>query len=39
VIKTDDNLVLDANRLAITEHLSWFGALIADFRHSRAIKE
>ena len=39
VIRTDDNLVLDANHLAITEHLSWFDALIADFGHSRAIQE
>ena len=39
VISTDDNLVLDANHLAITKHLSWFDALIADFGHSRAIQE
>ena len=30
VMMTDDNLVLDADRLAITEHLSWFDALIAE---------
>ena len=30
VITTDENLVLDADYLAITEHLSWFGALIAE---------
>ena len=38
VIKTDDNLVRDADHLAITEHLSWFDALIADFGHSRTIQ-
>ena len=39
VIKTDDNLVRDADHLAITEHLSWFDALIADFGHGRAIQD
>ena len=39
VISTDDNLVLDANHLAITENLSWFDALIADIGHSRAIQD
>ena len=37
VIKTDDNLVRDAEHLAITKHLSWFDALIADFGYSQAI--
>ena len=39
VIKTDDNLVRDADQMAITEHLSWFDALIADFGHGRAIQD
>ena len=30
VISTDEHLVLDADHLAITEHLSWFDALIAE---------
>ena len=38
VIKTDDNLVCDADHLTITEHLSRFDALIADFGHSRTIQ-
>ena len=37
VIKTDDNLVRDAEQLAITEYLSGFDALIADFGYSQAI--
>ena len=37
VIKTDDNLVRDAEQLSITEYLSGFDALIADFGYSQAI--
>ena len=38
VIKTDDNLVRDADHLAITKHLSWFNSLIAEFGYSQAIQ-
>ena len=39
VIKTDDNLVCDAGHLTITEYLSGFDALIADFGYSGTIQE
>ena len=38
VIKTDDNLVCDAGHLTITEYLSGFDSLIADFGYSQAIQ-
>jgi predicted nucleic acid-binding protein len=39
VIPIDENLDIDADRLAFTEHLSWFDALIADFGHGRTIQD
>ena len=39
MIKTDDNLVCDAGHLTITEYLSGFDALIADFGYSGTIQE